>query len=205
MRKSERPVNPPLFAALRADAAELSRAKGASYRGRTGLADILTLPGFWAVVLWRLSNRWHERGLRGLSRLTYFVNVVVFGADLAPGAVVGPGVVLPHPVGLAIQTGTVFGARCKIMGLVRVGGSGQVDRPGAPTIGDDVWLLDGVRVFGPVAVGSGAVIGASVMITDDVPANTTVKPVAAPVELRPRRPRAVRTDKSIRLIRREAR
>jgi serine O-acetyltransferase len=185
----ERPVNPPLLTALRADAAELSRLKRRTYAGRTGLADVLTLPGFWSVALWRLGNSWHARGLRVLSRLTYFVNLVVFGADLAPGAVVGPGIVMPHPVGLALASDVVLGARCRVMGLVRIGGSGSADRLGHPVIEDDVWLLDGVRVFGPVTVGARSVIGASVLVTEDVPPDTTVKLPSPVLEVRPRRRR----------------
>ncbi len=180
-------INPPLRSALRADAAALLVAKNKRYHGRSGLADVLTLPGFWAVALWRLSNHWHEHGPRVLSRLAYFANLVIFGADLAPGAVVGPGVVMPHPVGVAIASTVVVGAQCKIMGLVRIGGSGQPDRPGSAVIGDDVWLLDGARVFGPVSIGSGSVLGTLVVVTEDIPAGSTVKLASHPLDIRPRR------------------
>ena len=183
---ADRPTNPPLFAALRADAGELTRLKRRTYAGRTGAADVLTLPAFWCVVLWRLGNLWHARGLRALSRMSYVANLVVFGADLAPGSVVGPGLVVPHPVGVACATGTTIGARCRIMGRVAIGGSGSADRPGHPRIGDDVWVLDGVRIFGPVTVGSGSVIGTSVLLTQDVPPDTTVRVPSPVVEMRSR-------------------
>lgn len=175
-------ANPPVLKALRADAAELARLKG-SPPGRLGrLADLATLPGMWTVAIWRLSNAAHERGLRPLSRLGYIANMVLFSAELQPGAVVGPGVVMPHPPGVGIASGVVMGERCRIMGLVRIGGSGRSEGDGMPALGDGVWLLDGAGAFGPITIGERSVVGARVTVGRDVPAHTLVLPAkeAAP-------------------------
>lgn len=182
-RPASRPSNPPLLAALRADAAQLRALKGGS-KGLRGTLDVLALPGFWTVVLWRLGNRLHEGGLRPLSRVTYFANMVLFGADLPAGAVVGPGVVVPHPVGVAMASDVVLGARCRVMQGVGIGGSGNPSRPGHPVIGDDVWLLHRSSIFGPVHVGNGSVVGAGVTLAQDVPAGVLVLPPKAPAGLR---------------------
>ncbi|QTE29275.1 serine O-acetyltransferase [Pengzhenrongella sicca] len=179
-----RPANPPLWDALRADAAELGAVKGSTARGWAAAADVLTLPGFWAVLLWRVGNALHERGLRPLSRLTYVANLVLFGADLPAGAVVGAGLVLPHPVGVALASDVVIGARCRIMRGVGVGGSGHAGRVGHPVIGDDVWLLDRSAVFGPVRIGDRAVIGASAVVGQDIEAGMLVLVSRASTELR---------------------
>lgn len=182
-------TNPPLLAALRADAAELSTVKGSTARGVGMWLDVLTLPGFWCVALWRVGNALHERGLRPLSRLTYFLTMVLFGADLPAGAVVGPGVVVPHPIGVAMASDVVIGSRCRIMGQVRIGGSGQGGRRGHPSVGDDVWLLDSAKVFGPVHIGSGSVLGTSVVVSQDIEPGMLVLLSRAATELRirPRR------------------
>lgn len=174
-----------LLATLRADASELARLKGESAPGR-GAVDVLMLPGFWCVLLWRLGNHWHHRGLRPLSRLTYVANVVLFGADLAPGAQVGPGLVIPHPVGVACAKGTVLGARVKLMGMARLGGSGHPDKHGYPVVGDEVWVMDGAKVFGPVEVGDRAVVGASTLVAKDVPPDMLVFGSRTELEMRPR-------------------
>lgn len=193
----QRPENPPLWAALRADVCELARVKGVAVATRHGaepspavggLADIVTLPGFWCVLLWRLGNSWHHRGLRPLSRLAYFANLVLFGADLPAGGVVGPGMVIPHPVGVACASDVVFGARCRLMGMVRIGGAGKPGRDGHPVIGDDVWLLDGAKVFGPVRIGDRTVLAASTTLSQDVPADMYVSRPAPPLRTRPREP-----------------
>ncbi|MCU1537265.1 MAG: serine acetyltransferase [Humibacillus sp.] len=181
----ERPANPPLLAALRADARELSKVKAAD-RGAVGIVDALMLPGFWSGALWRVGNALHDRKIRPLSRLCYITNMILFGADLASGASVGPGLVMPHPVGVAIASDVVIGSRCRIMGLVRIGGSGKGGRGGHPVLGDDVWVLDGGKIFGPVEVGSQSVVGASAMVTRDVPPRMLVLPPRETTELRMR-------------------
>jgi serine O-acetyltransferase len=183
------PSNPPLLAALRADAAELSKVKGSGYSGSggaglAGVLDVLTLPAFWAVALWRLGNALHDRGLRPLSRLTYFANLVLFGADLHAGAVVGPGLVMPHPVGTAFSSDVVIGRRCRLMQGTAAGGSGNVGRPGHPVIGDDVWLLHRAAVFGPVTIGDRSVLGAGTMVGQDIPPGMLVLVPKASTELR---------------------
>lgn len=181
----ERPANPPLLAALRADALELSRVKAAD-RGAAGVVDALMLPGFWSGALWRVGNALHDRRIRPLSRLCYIANMMLFGADLASGASVGPGLVMPHPVGVGVASDVVIGSRCRIMGLVRIGGSGKGGRRGHPVLGDDVWVLDGAKIFGPVEVGAQSVIGTSAIVTRDVPPRMLVLPPKETTELRMR-------------------
>jgi len=182
-----RAKNPPLLAALRADARALSKVKAAD-RGAIGIVDALMLPGFWSVALWRLGNSLHAKKIRPLSRICYFANMVIFGADLASGAVVGAGFVMPHPVGVGVASDCVLGSRCRLMGLVRIGGSGKRGRVGHPVLGDDVWVLDGAKIFGPVQIGESSVIGASAIVTSDVPARMLVLPPkeATTMRMRPR-------------------
>ena len=185
---SSPPSNPPLLSALKADAVELSKVKGATTGGWFGVVDVLTLPGFWSVALWRVGNALHDRGLRPLSRLTYVANVVLFGADLPAGAVVGPGLVMPHPVGMAIASDVVIGSRCRMMSRVGVGGSGKDGLSGHPVIGDDVWLLHGSAVFGPVRIGDRVVVGAGAIVSQDIPAGmlVLVPKVVTELRIRPR-------------------
>jgi serine O-acetyltransferase len=153
------------------DLAGMAEVKRTPFPSLRGLVDVLLLPGTWAVLVWRVASGLHRLHLRLFSRLLYFVNVVVFGADLAPGADVGPGLVIPHPVGVAF--GDVrMGSQTRLMGGVRIGGGGFADpgRDGFPTIGDECWLMDGAKVFGPVAIGDRALLAANALVRDDVPA-----------------------------------
>jgi serine O-acetyltransferase len=82
--------------------------------------------------------------------------------------------VMPHPVGIGIATETVFGERVRLMRSLAIGGSGDPKRPGHPHIGDDVWIMDGGKVFGPVTVGDRTILGTNAIISQDVPADMFV-------------------------------
>jgi serine O-acetyltransferase len=159
---------------IRSDLNELAKLKGTSTRSPLWWGDVLTLPGAWSAMLWRLGTWLNGRGVKVLSRLCYFANIVLFGAELHPGAEVGAGITTPHPVGLDISSEVQFGERCRVMGKVSVGGSGHPDKPGHPKIGDDVWLFDSAQVFGPVTIGDRSIIGARVTVTADIPPDSFV-------------------------------
>lgn len=156
-----------------ADLASMAELKKVKFPSLSGAIDVLMLPGTWAVLLFRVSNLLHKRRLRPLSRLIFFANLVLFGVDLAPSAQVGPGLALPHPVGVAFS-GVRIGRRARLMGGVRLGGGGyeQGSRDGLPVIGDEVWIFDGAKVFGSVSVGDRAVIGTNSVVTRDIPGNS---------------------------------
>jgi serine O-acetyltransferase len=166
--------HPRLGEAIRGDLTEMAKAKGTPYPSLGGLLDVLSLPGTLAAILWRLGNAAHFAGLKPLSRLCYVANIVLFGAELHPGAVVAPGVVIPHPVGIGVAKGCRIGARCRLMRSIAMGGSGDPDKPGHPMIGDDVWVMDGAKLFGPVHVGDRSILGTSAVVASDVPADMFV-------------------------------
>jgi serine O-acetyltransferase len=153
----------------------MAELKKARWPSALGLIDIVMLPGTWAVFLFRISTELHRLRLRPLSRIVYFVNCVVFGVDLAPSARVGPGLALPHPVGVAFGEVRV-GQRARLMGGVRLGGAGaeDPDQDGFPTLGDDCYLFDGAKVFGSVVVGDRVVIGTNAVVSRDLPSNVVV-------------------------------
>jgi serine O-acetyltransferase len=179
------PAAPTLLAALRGDLQEMATLKGTRYPSLGGLLDVLTIPGTWAVILFRLASTAHHRGLRPLSRFFFFLDVVMFGAELHPGAIVQPGLVIPHSVGVGVGGGCRIGHRVKLFRAVGLGGAGNPKRPGQPTLGDDVIVLDGAKVFGPTHVGDRSIIGASAVVAGDVPPDMFVYGVRKSDRVRP--------------------
>lgn len=178
---------PSLREAIREDLAEMARAKGTPWPSVGALLDVLALPGTWAVIVFRLGNTAHHRGLRPLSRLAYFANVVLFGCELHPGAIVGPGLVVPHPVGMGFAAGCRIGRRARLLRHTAMGGAGNPKRPGQPTLGDDVTLLDSAKVLGPVTIGDRSIIGANATVVDDIPPDVFVRGPRKSSEWRPLR------------------
>jgi serine O-acetyltransferase len=159
---------------VRADLASTARIKGVPYPSARGLADILLLPGTLAVMLFRVSSGLHRAGFRTGPRLLTTANTILFGCDLDPVAVVGDGLVMPHPHGVAF--GAVYvGAEARLMANVRLGGPGPSGTvTGVPRVGNECWLFDGAKVVGGVTVGDRSVISADTVVVRDVPADAVV-------------------------------
>jgi serine O-acetyltransferase len=158
-----------LFRTINADMREMATIKAVPYPTPRSVIDVLLLPGTWAVINYRIASRLHHLGLTPLSRLLYFLNVVLFSFDVPPTTEIGPGMVVPHPMGVAIDRAAKLGARNRFLRSVAIGGSGDPNRPGAPTSGDDVWFMDACHVFGPIHIGDRSILGAVSMVTADVP------------------------------------
>jgi serine O-acetyltransferase len=176
---------PPLGVAIRGDLAQTAKMKECEFPSIGGAIDILSLPGTWAVIIFRLASTAHHKGLRPVSRLLFFVNAVLFGCELHAGAIVQPGLVVPHPVGMGFATGCRIGERAMLMRHTAMGAAGNPKRPGVPSLGDDVVLLDSAKVLGPVHVGDRSMIGTNAVVVDDIPADMFVYGVRKSDTMRP--------------------
>jgi serine O-acetyltransferase len=179
------PGVPTLREAIRGDLAEMARRKGTRFPSLGGAIDILSLPGTWSVILFRVASTAHHKGLRPVSRLVFFLNCVVFGSEMHPGAFVQPGLVVPHPVGMGFASGVRIGRRVLMLRNTAMGGGGNPKRRGHPSLGDDVILMDSARVLGPVHVGDRTMIGTDAVVADDIPPDMFVHGPRRATEMRP--------------------
>lgn len=94
---------------------------------------------------------------------------------------IGPGLYLPHPVGIVINRRCRLGANCNIAQHVTLGLKSRAPREGCPTIGDRVYIGPGAVVIGAISIGNNAAIGANAVITKDVPDNAVMAGVPGQV------------------------
>lgn len=83
----------------------------------------------------------------------------------------------PHGLdGIHISMAAVIGSGCTIFHQVTIGSNTLKGskRPGAPVIGDNVYIGAGAKIIGGITVGSNVRIGANCVVTEDVPDNCTV-------------------------------
>ena len=141
------------------------------------LALCLTLNSIHAVALVRFQF-WCAR-----HRLpTIFAAKILFWffkIEISRRAKIGPGLRLPHPMGLIIAPNVIIGPDCDLYADVRLV-LAHGDKQG-PQIGRHCFLGDGAKVVGNVQVGDHAVIGVSSVVTKDIPANATA--VGAPAKV----------------------
>jgi serine O-acetyltransferase len=94
-----------------------------------------------------------------------------------PRRVFGPGLAIVHYGTIVVNDGVRVGRNCRIHAGVNIG----VADGGAPTLGDNVYIGPGAKIFGGIVVGDGVAIGANAVVNRDVPNGVSVAGVPAQV------------------------
>ena len=113
---------------------------------------------------------------------TYFASKALFylfKIEISRHAKIGPGLRLPHPMGIIVAPNVEIGPDCDLYADVRLVLS-HGNRQG-PRLGAHVFMGDGAKVVGAVTVGEHAVIGVSAVVTKDIPARATAVGIPAKV------------------------
>lgn len=88
------------------------------------------------------------------------------GSEVVYGARIGPRLHLPHPYGIGIGGQVRIGTGVTICQNVTLGS--DMAARGQPVIGDHAVVLAGAVAVGPITIGDGAVVGANVVLEEDL-------------------------------------
>ncbi len=105
----------------------------------------------------------------------------VTGADIPISTCIGGGLLLPHPNGIVIHSGSVIGPNCLIFQQVTLGTNGA----GPPSVGGHVDIGAGAKILGEIHLGDHAKVGANAVVMIDVPAGATAVGIPARVVTAP--------------------
>jgi serine O-acetyltransferase len=134
-------------------------------------------PGLSAVLLFRLQDSFFKLKLLLPAYLIHRLNMNLFGIDILPGAKIGGGLRIDHPVGIVIGAGARIGTDCILLQNVTVGtrfiDSEKYDNQ-YPVVGNKVIIGAGAVILGDVNLGDECTIGANSVILADVLDGTTV-------------------------------
>ncbi len=144
--------------------------------------------GLWAMLCYRVGHHFHFHplawGLRHLYKVFYFFwwkgVQVMTGIYILPETKIGPGFFVGHFSGIFVGA-VEIGTDCNVAQGVTVGYGFKNGVWGLPTLGDRVWIAAGAKVFGPIVLGSGTVVGANAVVNKDTPENAVVAGVPARV------------------------
>ena len=150
----------------------------AEYRGRRSLRFLLECllfdNGFQAVALHRLASWLKRMPMPGFAPAVARFNLWLTGTDISPRALIGPGLVISHGVGLVVGGNAIVGSNVLLHHQVTIGATTPGRIEAMPIVGDGVSLGAGAMVIGPVRVGDGAFVGAGVLVLEDVPPATRI-------------------------------
>jgi serine O-acetyltransferase len=126
------------------------------------LARLLLAPRCQALVLMRLSHM----SCGGLGPIFRRINYTLNGCDISPHARIGPGLSLPHPLGVVIGPEVTIGSGCTVAQHATLG----MGATGSPVVEDGAQIGIGAVVFGGITVGRQARLAANSVLWSDVPA-----------------------------------
>jgi len=138
--------------------------------------EILLYPGLWAVGFHRMAHWLFVGRMFFLARLVNHVARFCTGIDIHPGARIGRHLFIDHGFSVIGETAEI-GDAVTIYQCVTLGGTNPANGvPGKrhPTLCDHAIIGSGAQILGPITIGAHARVGANAVVTEDVPANTTM-------------------------------
>lgn len=148
-------------------------------------------PGIFAMLYYRIAHALFVRGLTLNARIMSEIAHSKTGIDIHPGDTIGDAFFIDHGTGVVIGETAIIGNRVRLFHGVTLGAKGHepTERPEQheqpaherrhPLVEDDVIIYANATILGNVTIGSQAIIGGNVWITENIPANSRVSQAKA--------------------------
>lgn len=138
-------------------------------------------PRLLPLIIIRASHALQTRRVSLFAQLIAYLNILLFGVDVATKCEIGPGLFLPHTSGTVIGASRI-GENVTIYQNVTLGAkyadmTWSVDK--RPTVGDNAILGAGCKVLGAVHIGANSIVGANSVVLGDVAENSVVAGIPA--------------------------
>jgi len=153
---------------------DLDNALSQDPAARHRLEVFLTYPGVHAVWGFRLSHFLWRKNLRLISRILSNRVRTATGIEIHPAATIGRRFFIDHGMGVVIGATSIIGDDVMMYHDVTLGARTYLQGKRHPTIENNVVIGAGARVIGDITIGHGARINANVVITKDIPAQSTL-------------------------------
>ncbi len=150
------------------------------------VSSLLYFKGYQALQCYRIANWYWRQGRKFLALFIQSRMSEVFSVDIHPAATIGTGVFFDHAHGIVIGETAVIEDDVSILHGVTLGGTGNEKGDRHPKVRHGVLIGAGAKVLGNIEVNEGAIIAASSVVLEDVPAHVTVAGIPAMITGHPR-------------------
>lgn len=138
------------------------------------ILEIILYQGLYAIFFHRLAHWLWQCKIPFVPRLISQISRFLTGIEIHPGAKIGRGFFIDHGMGVVIGETAEIGENVLIYHEVTLGGTSLSTGKRHPTIGNNVIIGAGAKLFGPLTVGDNSQIGGGAVIIKDVPSNSVV-------------------------------
>jgi serine O-acetyltransferase len=127
-------------------------------------------PGVHAVIIFRF-GKWIRSNTKLLRLFLEPLYIYLYhrvrtkwGIEIPRDTDIGKGFYIGHFGGITISGDAKIGENVYISQQVTIGVSGHGNNRGVPTIGDNVYIAPGAKIFGKISIGNNVKIGANAML-----------------------------------------
>ena len=134
------------------------------------LKTYLLEPGANYMVWFRIAQKYNNIFTKIILRRKMFK----FGMEIFPSTDIDKGFYIGHFGSIIINPKVKIGKNCNISQGVTIGASIRGKTQGYPTIGDNVFIAPGAKIFGNITIGNNVAIGANAVVTKSFPDNSVI-------------------------------
>lgn len=120
------------------------------------------------IRLYTKMDRAYRRKNKFLTQYYCYLLEKRYRCRISPGAKVSSGLNMPHPNGVIIGEKSRIGKNVTIYQQVTIG----QNHGKYPTIGDNIIIYAGAKIFGDIVIEDNSIIGANAVVTKNVPENS---------------------------------
>ena len=173
---------------------EIKAIKQKDPAARSTLEIFLCYPGFYALLMHRVSHWLWNHSLKLLARMNSNFARFITGIEIHPGATFGKRVFIDHGMGVVVGETAIVGDDVLIYQGVILGGTSTEKTKRHPTIEKGVIIGAGAKVMGNITIGEYSKIGTGAVVLKDVPSNSTCVGVPGRIVKRKDQPKEVDLD-----------
>jgi serine O-acetyltransferase len=153
--------------------AEIKAIKDKDPAARSTLEMFLCYPGFWALLMHRVSHWLWIHSFKLLARMNSNLARFLTGIEIHPGATFGKRVFIDHGMGVVVGETAIVGDDVLLYQGVILGGTSTEKTKRHPTVERGVIVGAGAKVMGNITIGEYSKIGTGAVVLKDVPSQST--------------------------------